>query len=55
MGYCSDLTRTLAVGEVEPELAHIARVVAEANTTGRAAARPGIPAGKSRSGYPRRD
>ncbi len=44
-GYFSDLTRTLAVGTVDPELAHIARVVAEANTAGRAAGKPGVTAG----------
>lgn len=44
-GYFSDLTRTLAVGEVNPELIHIASVVAEANGAGRAAAKPGVMAG----------
>lgn len=43
-GYVSDLTRTLALGEVEPELAHIAQIVQKANAAGRAAAQPGIPA-----------
>jgi Xaa-Pro dipeptidase len=45
-GYFSDLTRTFSVGEVEPELVHIAKVVAEANAAGRAAARPGAAAGE---------
>lgn len=45
-GYISDLTRTVAVGQVEPEFEKIARIVAEANGAGRAAARPGIPAGQ---------
>lgn len=45
-GYVSDLTRTLALGEVEAELAHIAQIVQQANAAGRAAARPGIPAGE---------
>lgn len=41
-GYFSDITRTFAVGEVEENLAEIARVVAEANAAGRAAVRPGV-------------
>ena len=45
-GYCSDLTRTFAIGQAETELAHIARVVLAANTAGRAAGRPGLPAGQ---------
>ncbi len=45
-GYFSDLTRTLAIGQVDAELERIARVVAEANAAGRAAARPGLPAGE---------
>jgi Xaa-Pro dipeptidase len=44
-GYCSDITRTFSVGEVEPELRDIVRITGEANAAGRAAARPGIPAG----------
>lgn len=44
-GYFSDLTRTFAVGKVEPELEQIARIVKEANTAGRAAVRPGALAG----------
>lgn len=44
-GYCSDLTRTFALGEVEPELRQIAKIVQEANQAGRAAARPGVSAG----------
>jgi len=43
-GYLSDLTRTFAIGEVQPEFAHIAQVVAQANAAARAVARPGIPA-----------
>ena len=42
-GYISDLTRTFAVGEVEPELQKIAGVVLAANAAGRAAGRPGVP------------
>jgi Xaa-Pro dipeptidase len=45
-GYCSDLTRTFAIGEVDVELKKIAQVVEEANEAGRAAARPGIAAGE---------
>jgi len=40
-GYLSDITRTFAIGEVEPELAQIARIVMDANQAGRAAVRPG--------------
>ena len=41
--YYSDITRTFAVGEVEPEYAKIAAIVKEANEAGRAAAKPGVP------------
>jgi len=44
-GYISDLTRTFAIGEVEAEYQQIARIVLQANTAGRAAARPGVSAG----------
>lgn len=44
-GYISDLTRTVAVGTIDSQWELIARTVAEANTAGRAAARPGIEAG----------
>jgi Xaa-Pro dipeptidase len=37
-GYCSDITRTLAIGDIDPELEKVARIVAEANKAGRAAA-----------------
>jgi len=37
-GYISDITRTFAIGRVEPEMEQIARIVAEANAAGRAAA-----------------
>ncbi len=43
-GYFSDITRTFAIGEVEPELALIAEVVEQANAAARAAAGPGVPA-----------
>jgi Xaa-Pro dipeptidase len=42
-GYISDLTRTFAIGQVEPELQKIAGIVLEANAAGRAAGRPGVP------------
>lgn len=45
LGYCSDLTRTFAIGQIDPEYAHIAGLVEKANAAGQAAARPGIPAG----------
>jgi Xaa-Pro dipeptidase len=41
--YISDLTRTFAVGQVEPECEKIHRIVQEANAAGRAAAKPGSP------------
>ena len=44
-GYVSDLTRTFAISDIDAELRAVAGIVAEANTAGRAAARPGIPAG----------
>ena len=44
--YFSDLTRVLAVGEIEPEFARIVRATIDANAAGRAAARPGIPIGE---------
>jgi Xaa-Pro dipeptidase len=44
-GYVSDITRTLAVGEIAPELKKIHEVVKQANAAGRAVGRPGLPAG----------
>jgi Xaa-Pro dipeptidase len=44
-GYFSDITRTFAIGKVDPELEHIAQVVLQANAAGRAAGRPSIPCG----------
>jgi Xaa-Pro dipeptidase len=44
--YCSDLTRTFAVGDIEPEYAHIAQIVLEANLAGRQAAGPEVSAGE---------
>jgi len=43
-GYFSDITRTFALGEVDPEYKKIAKIVLEANQAGHAAAGPGIPA-----------
>lgn len=45
-GYVSDLTRTFAVGDVNSEFMQIAAVTSDANSAGRAACRPGIPAGE---------
>ncbi len=42
-GYFSDITRTYAIGQVEPEFEHIAEIVLQANAAGRAACKPGIP------------
>ncbi|GAP18359.1 M24 family metallopeptidase [Levilinea saccharolytica] len=44
-GYCSDLTRTLAIGQLHPELRRIHETVQAANAAGRAAGKPGVPAG----------
>ncbi len=44
-GYCSDLTRTFAIGSIEPEFEQIYRLVQSANAAGRTAARPAVPAG----------
>jgi len=43
-GYISDLTRTFAIGEAEPEYPRIAEIVLQANTAGRKAAGPGVSA-----------
>jgi Xaa-Pro dipeptidase len=40
-GYISDLTRTFALGQVEPEWRKVHAAVAEANAAGRLAVRPG--------------
>lgn len=40
--YVSDITRTLAVGDVAPELAHLHQVVQAANAQGVAAVYPGV-------------
>jgi Xaa-Pro dipeptidase len=41
-GYFSDITRTFAIGKLEPEYVQICKAVLEANTAGRKAAQPGI-------------
>lgn len=43
-GYVSDITRTFALGQVEPELRRIYDVVLEANRAGREACGPGVSA-----------
>lgn len=43
-GYISDLTRTFAIGHVDPEYTRIHEITLSANQAGRAAAKPGIPA-----------
>jgi len=43
--YASDITRTVAVGEISPELENIAAIVLQANAAGRAACQPGVTAG----------
>lgn len=42
--YFSDITRTFAMGDINPELEQIAAFVREANAAGRAAVKPGLPA-----------
>ena len=41
-GYLSDITRTFAIGKIDPELINIGKLVQEANTAGRKSAKPGI-------------
>jgi Xaa-Pro aminopeptidase len=43
-GYAADITRTFAIGELEPELVQVYEVVRAANGAGLAAAGPGVPA-----------
>jgi Xaa-Pro dipeptidase len=43
-GYISDLTRTLSIGPVDPELVKVHEIVLRANAAGRAAVRPGVSA-----------
>lgn len=45
-GYVSDLTRTFAIGNIQPDFRRIYELVRQANQAGREAGRPGIPAGQ---------
>ncbi len=45
-GYFSDMTRTFAVGRVDPELSRIAEIVHQANLTGQSVITPDIEAGR---------
>ena len=42
-GYVSDLTRTFAIGSVDPEYQKIHQITQEANAAGRSAGKPGVP------------
>jgi Xaa-Pro aminopeptidase len=44
-GYCSDMTRTVALGFVDSKLRRVHEIVREAQAAGVAAARPGVTAG----------
>lgn len=44
-GYCSDLTRTFSIGELDPELENIYELVKKSNEAGVSAVHPGIVAG----------
>jgi Xaa-Pro aminopeptidase len=52
-GYCSDCTRTFAVGDVSDRLAHVYELVHDAQLAGLQAVAPGI-AGKAADSVPRR-
>lgn len=45
LGYISDLTRTFAISQADPEFVRIARTVAQANTAARDKIKPGVLAG----------
>ncbi len=45
-GYCSDITRTFALGEVDQDLIQIAEIVKAANAAGHQIAGPSVPASK---------
>jgi Xaa-Pro dipeptidase len=45
-GYCSDITRTFALGEVDQDLIQIAEIVKAANAAGHQIAGPGVPVSK---------
>lgn len=42
-GYCSDMTRTIAIGSVTAEMKKVYEIVLEAQLSGIAAAKPGVP------------
>jgi Xaa-Pro dipeptidase len=44
-GYISDITRTFAIGQIDPELGKVHQIVQQANQAGRAAIRPGATCG----------
>ncbi len=44
-GYFSDITRTFAIGNIDPQFTKIWKIVLAANEAGRLAAKPGISAG----------
>lgn len=44
-GYIADLTRTFAMGEIDPDMRQIVEVVLQANDAGRQACAPGVQAG----------
>ena len=44
-GYISDITRTFAIGQIDPELAQVHQIVQQANQAGREAVRPGATCG----------
>lgn len=44
-GYCSDLTRTFSIGDIDPEMEKVYSLVEKANETGRLAVQPGKTAG----------
>ncbi|MGD2142963.1 MAG: Xaa-Pro peptidase family protein [Anaerolineae bacterium] len=43
-GYAADITRTFAIGELDPQLVHVYDIVRAANASGRTAVCPGLPA-----------
>ncbi len=45
-GYPGDITRQVAIGEIDPELEKIHKIVEEANSAGRTACKPGAPVGE---------
>lgn len=45
-GYCADLTRVFALGEIPPDLKIAHEIVLRANQAARSSVRPGVPAGE---------